>query len=74
MNVNLSQLLVGMFDGKDSTTNPLTVIMQFILHATNFPTASINKITTFEKSVVFLNFLIYEKGKIPFSCSNSCSW
>ncbi len=31
MNVNLSQLLVGMFDGKDSTTNPLTVIMQFIL-------------------------------------------
>ena len=48
MNVNLSQLLVGMFDGKDSTTNPLTVIMQFILYGTNFPTASINKITTFE--------------------------
>ena len=65
MNVNLSQLLVGMFDGKDSTTNPLTVIMQFmqfILYGTNFPTASINKITTFEKSVVFLNLLIYEKG------------
>ena len=62
MNVNLSQLLVGMFDGKDSPTIPLMVIMQFILYGTNFPTASINKITTFEKSVVILNFLIYEKG------------
>lgn len=62
MNVNLSQLLVGMFDGKDSTTIPLMVIMQFIFYGTNFPTASINKITTFEKSVVILNFLIYEKG------------
>ena len=50
-----------MFDGKDSTTNPLTVIMQFILYGTNFPTASINKITTFEKSVVITNFLSMKK-------------
>ena len=58
----------------DPTVVSFAKAMQFILHGTNFPTASINKITTFEKSVVILNFLIYEKGKIPFSCSNTCSW
>ena len=46
----------------DSTVVSFAKAMQFILHGTNFPTASINKITTFEKSVVTLNFLIYEKG------------
>ena len=58
----------------DPTVVSFTKTMQFIPHNTNFPTASIDKITTFEKSVVVLNLLIYEKGKIPFSCSNSCSW
>lgn len=46
----------------DPTVVSFAKAMQFILFATNFPTASINKITTFEKSVVFLNLLIYEKG------------
>ena len=46
----------------DPTVVSFAEAMQFILHGTNIPTASINKITTFEKSVVFLNLLIYEKG------------
>ena len=43
----------------DPTVVSFAKAMQFILHGTNFPTASINKITTFEKSVVITNFLIY---------------
>lgn len=43
----------------DPTVVSFAKAMQFILHGTNFPTASINKITIFEKSVVILNFLIF---------------
>ena len=42
----------------DPTVVSFAKAMQFILHGTNFPAASINKITIFEKSVVILKFLI----------------